>query len=124
MKIRTLWFIVGGLAIALVLAFGVSRYASSHPDGLEKVAADKELDSGEKPHALEDGPLANYETSGVDDPGLSTGIAGVIGVFATFAVATGAIWMASTPGRRRDGSTGSDGTHDEPTDSPSATRER
>lgn len=114
MKIRTIWFIVGGLAIALVLAFGVSRYASPHPDGLEKVAADKALDSDEKPHALQDGPLADYETAGVDDPGLSTGLAGVIGVFATFAVATGAIRLASIPGRRRSGSTGSDSAHDEP----------
>lgn len=92
---RTVWFLLGGLAVALVLAFGVSRYASSEPDGLEKVAAEHALDSGEEPHALADGPFADYSTRGVEDPGLATGLAGVVGVFATFAVAGGLVWVAS-----------------------------
>ena len=40
---RKLW--VGGLVTALVLAGFVSFYASASPDGLEKVAADKGIDS-------------------------------------------------------------------------------
>ena len=62
---RTRWFILGGLALALALAFGASRYASSQPDGLEKVAAENGLDSDEKPYALTDGPFADYETRGI-----------------------------------------------------------
>jgi hypothetical protein len=99
---QTRWFIVVGLVVALTLAFGVSRYASSQPDGLEKVAADKGLDSNEKSHALSDGPFADYETRGVSDPGLGTGIAGVVGVVITFCVAGGVVWIVVRR-RRVDG---------------------
>jgi len=98
MNRRLLRFVLAGLGVALLLAFGVSRYASSKPDGLEKVAADKSLDSGEKPHDLADGPFADYTSTGVDDPGLSTGLAGVVGVGVTFTLAAGLVWVA---GRRR-----------------------
>ncbi len=101
---RTRWFVLVGLVVALALAFGVSRYASSKPDGLEKVAADKGLDSNEKAHALSDGPFADYETRGVSDPGLGTGIAGVVGVVITFCVAGGVVWVVSRR-RRVDGAT-------------------
>ena len=73
----------------LLLAFFVSPFASSAPDGLEKVAADKGLDTGEQAHALADGPLADYAVKGVDNEKLSTGLAGVIGVAVTFAVGLG-----------------------------------
>jgi hypothetical protein len=98
MRSRTLAFVLGGLAVALLLAFFVSRYASSQPDGLEKVAADKAIDTDERDHSLAEGPFADYETSGIDDPGLATGVAGVVGVAITFVVAGGVIWVAS---RRR-----------------------
>lgn len=103
---RTRWFLAGGLAIALLLAFGLSRYASSEPDGLEKVAADQALDSGEERHALADGPFADYSTGGVDDPGLATGLAGVVGVLATFAIAGGLVWVASLASRRSSNTDG------------------
>jgi len=98
---RTASFIVGGLAVALLLAFGVSRYASSEPDGLEKVAADQGLVADERPHPLADGPLAGYATRGVDDPGTATGVAGVIGVVVTFTVAGGLVWVVGATSRRR-----------------------
>ena len=85
-------FAVGALAVALVLAFVVSPFASSAPDGLERVAADEALDTGATAHALEDGPLADYAVSGIDHERLSTGVAGVIGVLVTFAVGTGAFF--------------------------------
>lgn len=37
-------FILGALLICALIAGGLSFYASSHPDGLEKVAADQSLD--------------------------------------------------------------------------------
>jgi hypothetical protein len=98
MSRRRGWFVVGGLAVALVLAFVVTRVASSAPDGLSKVAADTGLDGGRRPHDLEDGPLAGYATRGVGDSGLSTGLAGAIGVASTFAVAGGTMWLVA---RRR-----------------------
>jgi hypothetical protein len=82
-------FVLLGLAVALVLAFVVSPHASSKPDGLEKVAAEQQLDTGERASATADGPLADYSVRGIDDPGLSTGVAGVIGVAVTFALAAG-----------------------------------
>jgi hypothetical protein len=100
---RTGGFVVAGLIVALVLAFGASRWASSEPDGLEKVAADQSLDAGEAPHAMADSPFADYSTRGVDDRGLSTGIAGIVGVVATFAVAGGLVWVAVRVGNRRAG---------------------
>jgi cobalt/nickel transport system permease protein len=83
------WMIGAGLAVALILAFFVSPFASSSPDGLEKVAADKRIDTDVKDHALGDGPLADYSVKGVDNSRLSTGLAGVLGVVLTFALGLG-----------------------------------
>lgn len=97
---RTGGFVLVGVLVALVLAFGVSRFASSEPDGLEKVAAEHALDAGEQSHALADGPLADYSARGVDDPDLSTGLAGVIGVLVTFAFTGGLVLVAVRVGQR------------------------
>ena len=44
-KRTTTWaVVVGGLLVALGLAFFVSRFASSSPDGLNKVAIDQGFD--------------------------------------------------------------------------------
>jgi hypothetical protein len=80
-------FVIGGLLIALGLAFFVSPFASSSPDGLNKVAIDKGFSSTEKEHALDGSPLAGYGVKGVDDDRVSTGLAGVIGVVITFGIA-------------------------------------
>ncbi len=84
--------------MALVLAGVVSFYASSSPDGLEKVAADHGLDANAQDSALAGSPLADYGVSGMDNERLSVGVAGVIGVGATFVVAAGAFLLI----RRRD----------------------
>jgi hypothetical protein len=39
-KLSTNKFIAAGFLVAALLAGGASYYASSHPDGLEKVAKD------------------------------------------------------------------------------------
>ena len=78
--------IIVGFAVSLALAGGVSYYASSHPDGLEKVAGDVGfLDSAED-SAAKDSPLAEYGVAGVENERLSGGLAGVIGVASTAAV--------------------------------------
>ncbi|MEU3469448.1 energy-coupling factor ABC transporter permease [Streptomyces sp. NPDC006687] len=87
---RRLW--LTGLVTALVLAGFVSFYASSSPDGLEKVAADKGIDAKARQHAAADSPLADYSVKDVDDARLSGGLAGVIGVGATVAVGSGIFW--------------------------------
>ena len=80
-KRTTTWaVVVGGLLVALGLAFFVSRFASSSPDGLNKVAIDQGFDDTQTDHATADGPFAGYGVKGVDDQGLSTGLAGIVGV--------------------------------------------
>lgn len=89
MKRRTLPFLLVGLVLALALAGIGSYYASSSPDGLEKVAQDKGFSETAKDSAVADSPLADYGTSGVDNARLSGGIAGVAGVMLTLALAGG-----------------------------------
>jgi cobalt/nickel transport system permease protein len=88
-RLTTTGFVVVGIAVALFLAFVISPHASSSPDGLEKVAADKGLDIGVEPHAMADSPLAGYSVKGVDDSSISTGLAGIVGVGVTFAIGVG-----------------------------------
>jgi len=95
---------LGFLLVALVLAGVVSHYASSAPDGLDRVAGDHRFDGAAQPHDLEDSPLADYSTRGVDDQRLSGGLAGVIGVGVTLALAGGMAWLL----RRRDHDQGED----------------
>lgn len=93
-------FIIGGLIVAAILAFGVSGQASSKPDGLSKVAIDKGLDRAEKPHSMENLPTAGYSIKGVDNSRLSTGLAGLIGVAVTFAIGYGVVLLMRKTARR------------------------
>jgi cobalt/nickel transport protein len=91
MKQKT--FLISGFIASLFLAGIVSFYASSHPDGLEKVASDIGFIDSAKDHTNSDGILADYGVKGVDNARLSTGAAGVIGVIATGAVSTGLFFL-------------------------------
>lgn len=82
-------FYVGGLLVSLFLAGVVSFYASSHPDGLEKVAEEIGFIETAKDPATAGSALADYGVAGVENERASVGIAGVLGVLATGAVATG-----------------------------------
>ena len=81
--------VVTGLVVSLVLAGGVSYYASSQPDGLEKVAGDIGFLDSAKESAVEEGPLAGYGVAGVENERISGGLAGIIGVASTAAVSFG-----------------------------------
>ena len=106
----TLGTFVGlGLAVALVFAFFVSPHASSSPDGLERVAIDTGFDDEATDHALADGPLADYGVEGVDDEGLSTGLAGVVGIGLTFVVGAGVLLLVRKAGGRTSGSSAAAG---------------
>ena len=98
MKQKT--FLIAGFVASLFLAGVVSFYASSHPDGLEKVAQDIGFIETAKEHTNADGALADYGVKGIDNARLSTGLAGVIGVVATGVVSTGLFMMV----RRKSGS--------------------
>lgn len=82
-------FIFVGLLISVLLAGGASFYASSSPDGLEKVATDIGFIDTAKDHANSDTALADYGVKGVENERLSVGVAGLIGVVATGAISGG-----------------------------------
>jgi PDGLE domain len=99
-------FLVGGLLVTVGLALVVSGFASSSPDGLEKVAEDKGFLETAKDHPFADGPLADYTVRGVDNQRLGTGLSGLIGVLITFGLglATFALVRARRSGPRDKGS--------------------
>ncbi|MEO5876968.1 MAG: PDGLE domain-containing protein [Streptosporangiaceae bacterium] len=86
-------FFAVGLLVALVLAGIVSFYASSSPDGLEKVSAEKGIDAKAEDHGLKDSPLSDYGVTGVDNARLSGGLAGVIGVAVVLVAGSGLFWV-------------------------------
>jgi hypothetical protein len=116
---RTLFAVA--LLVALVLAGVVSGFASSAPDGLEKVAEDKGFIGTAQDHDLADSPLAGYGVKGVEDSRLSGGLAGVIGVTVTLAISGGLFLVlrrrtSQEAGRTSSagaGAAGSPGTEDD-----------
>lgn len=104
---RTRRLLLAGFLLALVLAGGVSHYASASPDGLTKVAADQGFDRTAQDHPLADSPVANYEVRGVDDGRLAGGLAGVLGVVATFAIGGLVFAVVRRSAARRGDSTSS-----------------
>jgi cobalt/nickel transport protein len=97
MKQKT--FLISGFIASLLLAGVVSFYASSHPDGLEKVAEDIGFIETAKENTNADSLLADYGVKGVDNERLSVGAAGVIGVIATGVISTGLFMLV----RRKSG---------------------
>ncbi len=82
---RNTRLLLAGLTLSLALAFFLSPFASSLPDGLEKVI-ERLVPAGRvreaKPPRFT--PLPDYGVPGVKDERLSTGIAGAIGTIAVF----------------------------------------
>lgn len=76
---RRHFFVAFSLA-ALLLAGVVSSFASSSPDGLERVAQDHGMAAAEQKHAMGDSLFADYGIDGIDNGLLSGGLAGVAGV--------------------------------------------
>lgn len=87
-------FIITGLGTALLIAVFLSPFASSDPDGLDRVSQDHEFDS----KAVENPPahrlpfyglFDEYALRGVPE-GIATPLAGLIGTLVTFGLAWGA----------------------------------
>ena len=91
-------FFTVALLVSLLVAGVASYYASSHPDGLEYVAEQTGFIDSAEDSATADSPLADYQTSGVDDARLSGGLGGVIGVVVMLVLSTGLFWVV----RRRE----------------------
>ncbi len=102
---QTLWRLVTvGLLSALCLAFFVSPWASGAPDGLERVAEDQGFAQlGEGPGLWRAALLPDYSVPGVEDERMSTGLSGLLGTAAVFAL--GFCAMKVVCRRRESGST-------------------
>jgi len=96
-------FYLGFLAVAFLIAGGLSYFASGDPDGLDTVTLDGcQLNSIGEPeggtciaqnaedHPLAQTPFADYALNG----GAGTvGLAGIVGVVSTLALAGGLFWL-------------------------------
>lgn len=78
-----------GLAVAITLALFFSPFASSSPDGLEKVAEIKGfLHTGEGKEIFS-APIPDYTMPGIKHEGIATSFAGLVGTLLTFGIAYG-----------------------------------
>lgn len=76
---KTWTFMLGGLALAVALAVLVSPFASTSPDGLDRVSEDHGFaDRSEGAQVWQRAPIADYSTPGVEGP-ISTSVAGLLG---------------------------------------------
>jgi cobalt/nickel transport protein len=81
--------IVIGLAAALSIALFLSPFASSLPDGLERVAKDLGfIEKGEGAEVLK-APIPDYKFPGLESEGISTALSGTIGTLAMFGIGFG-----------------------------------
>lgn len=78
-------FILCAVAVSLALATFASPFASTHPDGLEKVAEEQAfLDQGRLAGVQRDAPVPDYAAPGISNPPLATAAAGFAGTLLTF----------------------------------------
>ena len=82
------------LAVAVGLATAASPFASSAPDGLEKVAADKAFVDQARHH---ESAATDYAVPGVGDPHVATGVAGFAGTLIVFGVGAGIARRRAVP---------------------------
>ncbi|MEE9315723.1 MAG: PDGLE domain-containing protein [bacterium] len=86
------WIIIL-LGVAVLAAVFLSPFASTKPDGLERVAEDKGfLERGEGSQVV-NSPIPDYAVPGIKNEKLATAIAGLVGVIivAALGFALGAI---------------------------------
>ncbi len=88
---KKLWpFMFIALILCILLAVFVSPFASSHPDGLEKVAEDKGfLEESEGQEVWKSSLIPDYTMPGINNERIATGIAGLAGTLLVFALAWG-----------------------------------
>lgn len=81
MKVR-MWIIV--LTIALICSVFLSPLASSHPDGLEKVAEDQEFIDRGAGEPIINSPIPDYVMPGIENENIAVPVAGLIGTVVVF----------------------------------------
>ncbi len=105
-------FHLGFLLVALIIAGGISYFASPHPDGLDsvtlegcRVVAAEQLEGECIAQNAQDSPtagspLADYSIVGGEG---TVGPAGIIGVLVTAVLAGGLFWLLRSRGDSRSG---------------------
>ncbi len=87
--VSTRTLVVVGLLVVLLLAGGLSVYASTSPDGLQRVAGDHGFADEERRSATADSPLAGYGADDTNDRRL----AGVVGAVAVLVLVSGTTYL-------------------------------
>jgi hypothetical protein len=72
---------IGVFLLALILAVVAGLFASSKPDGLEKVAQSMRFESKAVPSTA---PFTDYLVKGITNPSASTVVAGIVGILLIF----------------------------------------
>lgn len=109
-RTRNRAFIIAGLGTALLIAVFISPFASSNPDGLDRVSQDHRFDT----KAAENTPARQlpfhqifdeYALRGVPE-GVATPLAGLVGTLVTFGLAwgIGKLVVRNTTSDRQDDS--------------------
>jgi hypothetical protein len=84
-------FVALALSVTIGLAFFLSPYASSAPDGLNRVAGDKGFDGRARVDSIQDdSPIPGYAFPGIGDEKLAKGVAGFVGTLGVFTLGYGA----------------------------------
>ncbi len=95
-----LWALAAALLVAVILA----PFASSWPDGLEKVAEALGFAERAEVAPAVSAPLPDYQVPGIIHPGLSTALAGVVGTVLVFVLlyAVARLIASRSPHRHAD----------------------
>lgn len=106
-KKNLLW----GLLLALAVAAFLSPFASSSPDGLERVAEDKGFLHFAEGIEMIRAWMPDYVFPGVANEGLATSLAGIVGTVLVFIVIylLGRVFARPTGNSRTDAKTGRSG---------------
>jgi hypothetical protein len=89
MRRRSAWAMA---AVVVAIAVGLaaaSPWASSAPDGLERVAGDNGFGERAQQHAAPAADYADYAAPGIDNDRLATGLAGFVGTLVVFGAGYG-----------------------------------
>lgn len=77
------------LLVALAVAAFLSPFASSSPDGLDRVAQDLGFEEKSEEEGLFESLLPDYKFPGIENESIATSLAGIAGTLLTFGVAYG-----------------------------------
>jgi hypothetical protein len=106
MSRQTRNFLIAGLAVSLLMGGVISYWASSNPDGLERVAADKGFLHKATENDTQKGlaVIPDYEVPGVKHDFLKVSLAGIIGTVLCFGLALLVGWLVKRRGKERTAS--------------------